>query len=133
MLTRSHELERNEEQLVTNETEAPIEGDQPERRLRPFIAVAVVMGIVQAILMVYAVLRAFSWDEGFHLLAAQLIEKGQKPYLDFCFPQPPLNAYWNAFWMHLFGDNWRVPHIVAALLTGAAILMAADYILTRFP
>lgn len=126
-------MELNMDQSVEEQVGVPIEGDPPERRLRPFIAVSIVMALVQAGLLVYALLRSFAWDEGFHLLAAQLIEKGQKPYLDFCFPQTPLNAYWNAFWMHLFGDNWRVPHIVAALMTGMAILMAADYVLTRFP
>ena len=44
-------------------------------------------------LMVYSQTVAFTWDEGFHLLAAQLIRAGERPYLDFCFPQTPFNAY----------------------------------------
>ncbi len=74
-----------------------------------------------------------AWDEGFHLLAAQLIKAGNKPYLDFCFPQTPLNAYWNAGWMRIFGDTWRTAHALAALATAGAILLSADFVYSRFP
>ena len=73
-----------------------------------------------AAFLIYATTRAFTWDESYHLLAAQLIGAGKTPYLDFCFPQTPLNAYWNAAWMRLLGQSWRVPHILAALLTVGA-------------
>ncbi|MGI8960451.1 MAG: hypothetical protein ACR2IV_11945 [Bryobacteraceae bacterium] len=76
---------------------------------------------------------AFSLDEGFHLLASQLINRGKSPYLDFCFPQPPLNAYWNAAWMRTFADSWRIPHILAALLVGGAVMLAAGFIFSHFP
>ena len=89
------------------------------------------VGIIAAALVVFSQTRAFAWDEGFHLLAAQLILAGKKPYLDFCFPQPPLIAYWNAFWMRLFGESWRVPHAVSALFTAAATLFIADYCFRR--
>ncbi|HMB35089.1 MAG TPA: hypothetical protein VKV41_13705, partial [Methylomirabilota bacterium] len=46
-----------------------------------------------AAFLVYSQTRAFAWDESYHLLAAQLILAGKTPYLDFCFPQSPLNAY----------------------------------------
>ncbi|MGI9073122.1 MAG: hypothetical protein ACR2JB_17850 [Bryobacteraceae bacterium] len=75
---------------------------------------------------------AFSLDEGFHLLTAQLINRGKTPYLDFCFPQPPLNAYWNAAWMRTFGESWRIPHVLAALLVGGAVMLAADFTFSRF-
>ena len=93
-------------------------------------------GLIFAIaagLLVYSQTDAFAWDEGFHLLAAQLIFRGKRPYLDFFFPQAALNAYWNAFWMRIFGDTWRVAHAVAALSTAAAIGLAADYVRRRFP
>ena len=83
-------------------------------------------------LLVYSQTQALAWDEGFHLLAAQLIKAGKTPYLDFCFPQTPLNAYWNAGWMRIFGDSWRAVHVVAALLTAGAILLAADFLFVRF-
>jgi hypothetical protein len=84
-------------------------------------------------LIVYSQTLAFSFDEGFHLVASRLIESGKTPYLDFCFPQPPLNAYWNAAWMRIFGDSWRVPHVFAALLVGGAVMLAADFTFRRFP
>jgi 4-amino-4-deoxy-L-arabinose transferase-like glycosyltransferase len=74
-----------------------------------------------------------AWDEGFHLLAAQLIKSGKRPYVDFCFPQTPLNAYWNAGWMRIFGDSWRLVHALAALLTAGSVLLAADFVFSRFP
>jgi hypothetical protein len=90
------------------------------------------MTLLSAGLLVYSQTQALAWDEGFHLLAAQLIKAGKTPYIDFCFPQTPLNAYWNAGWMRIFGDSWRVVHVVAALLTAGAILLAADFVFVRF-
>jgi predicted membrane channel-forming protein YqfA (hemolysin III family) len=92
-----------------------------------------VVAILAAGLIAYANAFAFSWDEGFHLLTAQLIESGKRPYLDFVFSQTPLNAYWNAAWMRVFGDSWHTAHTVAALATAGAILLAADFVLARFP
>src|ERR1035441_953555 len=65
---------------------------------RPWAPFALVALLLTAGLAVYAQTLAFAWDEGFHLLAAQLIKAGKTPYLDFFFPQAPLNAYWNAAW-----------------------------------
>jgi 4-amino-4-deoxy-L-arabinose transferase-like glycosyltransferase len=84
-------------------------------------------------LLIYAETMAFYWDEGFHVLAAQLIDAGSRPYLDFFFPQPPLNAYWTGAWIRVFGDSWRVVHAVSALATGAAVLLAADFVFRTFP
>ncbi len=84
-------------------------------------------------LMWYAETRAFTDDEGFHLLAAQLIKGGMRPYLDFCFPQTPLNAYWNAFLLRVLGESWRGPHALAAMETSAATILAAQFVLTRIP
>ena len=76
---------------------------------------------------------AYHFDEGYHLLTSQLMIAGKKPYLDFCFPQTPLNAYWNVFWMRIFGPTWRVAHAVAALLTVGTVLLTADFVARRFP
>jgi 4-amino-4-deoxy-L-arabinose transferase-like glycosyltransferase len=84
-------------------------------------------------LLAYAVTRAFVWDEGFHLLAAQLIAAGKRPYLDFCFPQTPNNAYWNAWLLKVFGHGWRVPHVFAALFVSFTTFLVAQYILSRIP
>jgi hypothetical protein len=88
--------------------------------------------LVAALLVVYSQSYAFSWDEGFHLLAAQLIKSGKKPYLDFAFAQTPLNAYFNAAWMQIFGDKWRVIQAIDALLTTLAIFLAADFLRSRW-
>jgi hypothetical protein len=101
--------------------------------LRPFLCLCGVVSLLTAHLLVYSQTEAFAWDEGFHLLAAQLIKSGKRPYLDFCFPQTPLNAYWNAFWMGVFGESWRTAHALAAVATGGAILLTADFLLARFP
>ena len=84
-------------------------------------------------LLVYSQTLAFTGDEGFHALAAQLVQNGKRPYLDFCFPQTPLNAYWNAFCMRVFGDGWRTVHAMAALFTSAATILMAQFVLRRFP
>lgn len=92
-----------------------------------------VCGLLTAVLIVYARTRAFAWDEGFHLLTAQLIKAGKRPYIDWVFSQPPLNAYWNALWMRIFGESWRVVHTVAALCTAGAVFLMARFTLVRFP
>ena len=90
-------------------------------------------GVLGAGLLIYSETLAFTGDEGFHLLAAQLILDGKRPYLDFCFPQTPLNAYWNAAWMRVFGQTWRVPHAVSTVLVMAALVLAAHFAYTRLP
>jgi hypothetical protein len=92
-----------------------------------------VLVTIVAGLLVYSQTRAFTDDEGYHLLAAQLIRNGERPYLDFCFPQTPLNAYLNAAWMRLFGDTWRAVHVLAALETSGAVLLSAWFVVVRFP
>jgi hypothetical protein len=91
------------------------------------------VAVLAAGLVIYSQTAAFAWDEGHHLLTAQLIGRGKMPYIDFFFPQTPLNAYWNAGWMRLFGDTWRTAHAVSALMTALAVLLTADYVLRRFP
>jgi len=104
-----------------------------DRNQRPFLLLCATVAALAAALLVYSQTKAFAWDEGFHLLAAQLIKAGRKPYLDFCFSQTPLNAYWNAGWMRAFGESWRTVHAVAALLTTGAVFLTADFVFTRLP
>lgn len=91
------------------------------------------MVFIGAALLIFSQTHAFAMDEGFHLLTAQLIASGKRPYLDFFFPQTPLNAYWNALWLRIFGESWHVAHAVAALLTIGAIWMTADFVYRFFP
>jgi len=66
-------------------------------------------------------------------LAAQLILAGKRPYLDFCFPQTPLNAYLTAGWMRVFGETWRAVHALEAIWVAAAAFLTADFVRSRFP
>src|SRR6516225_2517489 len=108
-------------QASAQETGLEVKGDRASRVWLYGIWAALASG-----LMLYAQTLAFTDDEGFHLLAAQLIKSGMRPYLDFCFPQTPLNAYWNAFWMAIFGESWRTAHALAAVETSAAVVLAAQ-------
>lgn len=92
-----------------------------------------VFAFLLAGLLAYSQTLAFHWDEGFHLLAAQFISHGKRPYLDFIFAQVPLNAYWNAAWFHLFFPSWRLAQALAALETWLAVVLMARYLLARFP
>ncbi len=91
------------------------------------------LAALSALLVIYSQFMSFAWDEGFHVLTAQLIMRGKEPYIDWLFPQTLLNAYWNAFWMRVFGDTWRTVHAVAAVMASGALVMTADYLYTRFP
>jgi len=105
----------------------------PGRTTRHVIALAAAVTAIGVALLIYSQTKAFAWDEGFHLLAAQLVKSGRKPYLDFCFSQAPLNAYWNAFWMSVFGESWRTAHAAAAIATAGAVFLTADFLAARFP
>lgn len=83
--------------------------------------------------LVYSQTLAFHWDEGFHILTAHLINMGKRPYLDFFFQQTPLNAYWNAMWMRIFGPSWRAVHAIAALATVGSVFLIVQYLFVIFP
>ena len=115
-------------QEAAAETAAGVEGARSSRLWLYATWAALAAG-----LMAYGQTLAFTEDEGFHLVAAQLIKAGMRPYLDFCFPQTPLNAYWNAFWMRVFGESWRTAHALASLETWTAVVLASQFVLTRLP
>lgn len=104
-----------------------------ERATRHRVVQVVPVLLLAGTFLLYSQTWAFSWDESYHLLAAQLIAAGKTPYIDFCFPQTPLNAYWNAGWMSLLGQSWHVAHLFAALLTVVGVLTIADFVARRFP
>ena len=107
--------------------------DPGPRRRRAALLFGGLLALLGAGMLVYSQTMSFVWDEGFHILAAQLIDRGETPYLDFCFPQTPLNAYWNAAWMAIFGQSWHVTHLVATLEILAAVFLISHYIFRRFP
>ena len=114
--------------------DAPVlPADSEPRKPGPAIAICIAAGLVTAALVWYGRTAAFAWDEGYHLVAAWLIAHGKQPYIDFVFPQTPLNAYWNSLLLRVIGESWRVPHTAAALLTSGAVAMTAGYIYRRLP
>ncbi len=104
------------------------------RELRVLWAAA---GVLLAGILAYSQTLALAWDEGFHLLAAQLILRGKRPYLDFLHPQTPLYAYFNAALMRVlgptWGETWRVPHVVSSMALVGAALLTAMFVLERVP
>src|SRR5271156_5992526 len=103
------------------------------RRRTPAVLLLSAFLLLTAGLVAYSQTMALAWDEGFHLLIAQLIMRGKRPYIDFVFSQAPLNAYWNAGWMAVFGESWRVPHAIAALCSAGAVVLTASFVFSRFP
>ncbi|MEO8026630.1 MAG: hypothetical protein ABI823_09150 [Bryobacteraceae bacterium] len=111
---------------------APLsETPSASRTDRRYLILCAWIAAIGALLAAYGQTRAFAYDEGFHLLSAQLIAHGKLPYLDFFFPQAPWNAFWNAAWMSVFGESWRVTHAASAILTTAAVWLTADFVYVR--
>jgi len=121
-------MEESPEFIVPRLDAAP---DQPTRK--SYIILCAFVLVIAASYVLYSQTWAFAWDEGFHMLTAQLIKDGRLPYLDFFFPQTPLNAFWVAGWLHLFGDNWRVVHVLAAVESIGAIFLTADFVYRHLP
>jgi 4-amino-4-deoxy-L-arabinose transferase-like glycosyltransferase len=88
---------------------------------------------VAAGLLAYSQTVAYFGNEPFHLLAAQLINRGKQPYLDFFYQHAPLYAYLNAVWMRVFGESWRSAHVLSALLASGCVVLIADYVFARLP
>ena len=108
-------------------------GDRPDYGRHSVIALSAVLLSIAGWLIGYSQTRAFVWDEGFHLIAADRIAAGKIPYIDFCFPQTPLNAYLNSALIRLFGEHWQPPHLVAALFVTGAAALAAEFVFSRLP
>jgi hypothetical protein len=119
------------------QTESPAPALRPGRLAEPSQQDHLVLGAVALVLtaglVAYSQTRAWYGDEEFHLLAAQLINAGRRPYRDFVYPQPPLFAYWNALWMRLLGESWRVAHFWSALFSGFSVYLAGRFVYARLP
>ena len=118
-------------QIMEIQTETASKEEQSRSLTAPALYVA--FAILASGLIVYSQTMAFHWDEGFHILTAYLIRLGKRPYLDFFFPQTPLNAYWNAVWLAISGSSWRAVHAVAALATVASVALIGQYLYSLFP
>ncbi len=100
---------------------------------QPWVLLSAVLLLLNAGLFVYSETMAFVWDEGFHLVAAQLIAWGKTPYIDFAFPQTLLNAYFNAGVLRMVSHSWQAVHAFDALFIAGTVWLAATYIMRRFP
>jgi hypothetical protein len=70
-------------------TQLAADADRASCGQRSFFLRCGVVAVLATGLLVYSQTQALAWDEGYHLLAAQLIKAGKRPYLDFCFLQTP--------------------------------------------
>lgn len=98
------------------------------KRMAFYAVVSISIGVIFA----FSQLGTCYGDEGFHLLAAQLVMSGKKPYLDFFYQHPPLYIYLTAGWMSVFGDTWRSAHALSALFTSGCIVIVASYLYDRW-
>lgn len=83
------------------------------------------------ILMVVSQTGIIVGDEGLYLLAAQLVNAGKTPYIDFFYQHTPLYLYVFALWMRLFGESWRSAHLLAAILMGISIILVGNMVVSR--
>ena len=91
----------------------------------------VVLCLLTAGLLTYAQFVAYWGDESLHLVAAQLIIAGKRPYIDFFYQHPPVFAYVLAAVMRVFGTNWRVAHALSALFTSGCGLLVWSFVHSR--
>jgi len=91
----------------------------------------VLLASLTALLLAFSQTVAFYGDEGFHLLAARLVNTGRRLYLDFFYPHAPLYVYITAAWMRAVGDTWRSVHALSALCTSASIALVTWHVFTR--
>ena len=70
-----------------------------------------------------AMTRLIARDEGYYALAAKLVLQGQRPYLDFFYPQMPLLPYVYALWMKAAGASWTSIRLFSALLAALLTLL----------
>jgi hypothetical protein len=101
--------------------------------LRPWNVLWAVLLLISAGLITYSETWGFVWDEGFHLVTAQLIAGGKSPYVDFIFPQTLLNAYFNAGVLRFVAYSWHAVHLFDALFVAGAVCLTATYVMRRFP
>jgi 4-amino-4-deoxy-L-arabinose transferase-like glycosyltransferase len=67
--------------------------------------------------------RLIALDEGFYVIAAQLISHGKIPYTDFFYPQAPILPYLYAGWMQIFGYDWYAARALAALFSSGIVFV----------
>lgn len=95
------------------------------------VAILAVVTTVGLGLLAFSQTAAYYGDEGWNLLACQLVKDGRLPYLDFFYQHPPFYIYLTAGWMSLFGESWRSVHIMSSLLLSGSILLVSIFVHSR--
>ncbi|HZM88204.1 MAG TPA: hypothetical protein VFF31_16890 [Blastocatellia bacterium] len=106
--------------------------DTVRRMDRARITIKVAGLALAAGLLIVSQVNAYIGDESLHLVAAQLINAGKRPYADFFYHHTPLFIYLLANLMRLLGENWRVAHAFSATALAGAIILACLYVRDLF-
>ena len=61
----------------------------------------------------------------YHVLAAQMVAAGRKPYLDFFLQQVPLYPLICGAWLRIFGTSWQAANLFSGLLICGSAAMVA--------
>lgn len=94
----------------------PFTSQRPGSWLWPLIALLSLPFLIWLSLSRFATV-----DEGFYLLAGQLVAAGKTPYRDFFYPQMPFLPYLFAGWFSLVGSSWESARVLAAIFCAIQI------------
>ena len=86
-----------------------------------------VRGSLAAVFALAIVLSQWPLAAGdmYHVLAAQMVAAGRKPYLDFFLQQVPLYPLICGAWLRIFGTSWHAANLFSGLLIcGSAAIVA---------
>jgi hypothetical protein len=87
-------------------------------------------GVRESLAFVFALAVLISqwplqFGDTYHVLAAQMVAAGRKPYLDFFFQQVPLYPLLCGAWLRIFGTSWQAANLFSGLLIcGSAAIVA---------
>lgn len=88
------------------------------------------MGVLESLAFVFVLAILISqwplaFGDTYHVLAAQMVAAGRKPYLDFFVQQVPLYPLICGAWLCIFGTSWQAANLFSGLLIcGSAAIIA---------
>jgi 4-amino-4-deoxy-L-arabinose transferase-like glycosyltransferase len=87
-------------------------------------------GVLRSLALVFALAIVISqwplaFGDTYHLLAAQMVAAGRKPYLDFFVQQVPLYPLICGAWLRIFGTSWQAANLFSGLLICGSAAMVA--------
>jgi 4-amino-4-deoxy-L-arabinose transferase-like glycosyltransferase len=90
----------------------------------PRLALAAVALAQTLVFVPIALLRSADGDEGYYLLASELVMAGELPYRDFMYTQMPLLPYLYGVWTAVFGETWLAARLLSVLFAvGVGVLL----------